>query len=270
MVKQAWHVVGVVAFLLAGVETAAARLSDDDVCLPKALVEHSDIVMLGMYGGSGTAAPYVLPGSNKQADVVAVGGRIGRPTILILAAYEATVWDLSALKDQPLAAVYASGFYPQGVVGTSAEVPVIFRHRASNRGSTDVAAGPCPDLGWPYERPAAMSAAIRVFRSFGKWPSDFYGSYAPFSFLIGNGELPPHAIVPDPTTIRTEGSTSATGFTKQEPGPVGAPANPAFRLGEVRGRRLFHMRWTDRGDVVEVEPELFGEDRYREQISRDD
>ena len=175
-------------------------------CVPQELIDRSDLVLLGMYGGSGTYTPYVLPRTREAAEVVAVAGRLSRPTFLVLAAYDSTIWDLSGLTGQPVTGIYVSSFRGQGVTGVGPDVPIVFRRsQADNRPDPASAHSPCPDLRWPYSRPKAMSAAIRIFRAFGKWPSEYYGSYHPFSFTIGEGPVPTYERIPGPAVVRGEG-----------------------------------------------------------------
>ena len=275
MIDRFWLLAGALASLCCS-SPAAAESSRPDRCLPDLLVRRSDIVMLGMYGGGGVPMPYMLPGSSKPANVVAVAGRMTRPTMLVLTAYEATVWDLSALAGQPITAVYASGFRTQGVTGLPLDVPVVLRHWSPG-GASGSRADPCPDLRWSVRQYQAMSSAIDIRRAFGKWPTDFHGSYSPMSFVIGQARLPFYAAIPDPAAVRTEGIMTFGGPEMQR--LYGPPARilpsveresaEARRQAELDGRRLLHVRSDRRGNVVQVEPELFGADRWREQTSRD-
>jgi hypothetical protein len=235
------------------------------------------MIVLGMYGGSAAPTPYLLPKTRKPADVVAVAGHLTRPTILILVAYEPTIWDLSGVTGRSVSAVYVSGFHSQGVTGVGSNVRIAFRHSQDGNGPDPLSAGnPCPDLRWPYGRPEAMRTAIRIRREFGKWPTDFYGSYAPLSFGIGTGSVPPYARVPDPADVRAEGplvlgdariQAYVASFNRELSASDKAERDEE-RRAERRGRRLLHMRWNKDGDVIVTERELFGADQWRERISR--
>lgn len=249
----------------------AARGPAPGACLPARVIRGSDLVVLGIYGGGGRRIAYRFDGSRQAADMVAVAGRLSKRTVLIITAYEPTIWDLSGLTGRPVAGVYLAGHYAQGVVGLAPATPVAFRQAATYRGPYPGAAdNPCPDLHRAYDRPTAMSTAIRIRQFFGKWPTAFYGSYAPFSFRIGGGPLPPYAAAPEPAAVRSQFPLIPGDADMRRQAEGYDTSVRLHQESELRGRRLLHLRWSRSGAVSTVETERFGEDRWREQISRDD
>lgn len=239
-------------------------------CLPASIIRRSDLVVLGIYGGGGRRVAYRLDGSRRGAEVIAVAGHLARPTVLIITAYESAIWDLSGLTGQPVAAVYLAGFRAQGVVGLAPGTPVAFRQTAGNNGPHPGAAdNPCPDLRRASARPAAMSMAIRIRRYFGKWPTAFYGSNAPFSFRIGGGLVPPYAAAPDIAAVRSEVPPIPGDAAMRQEVERSDRSRAFHEARERRGRRLLYLRWNGRGDVTTVETESFGEDHWRERMSSD-
>jgi hypothetical protein len=112
-----------------------------------------------------------------------------------------------------------------------------------------------------------MSAAIRIRRAFGKWPTDFYGSSSAFSFRIGSGPVPPYAEVPDIGAIRAEGPVilgdakiqSSFARRNRDLSADERAFREEERNAERKGRRLLHIRWNKRGEVTSVEREIGGD-----------
>jgi hypothetical protein len=197
--------------------------------------------------------------------------------VLMLAAYEPTIWDLSGIPAGKIRAVYSSGYYGQAITGLPKLVPIVFRNSAfGNAPDSRAADSACPDLKWPYKGGLAKTAAAEIYRAFGMWPAHFYGSYGPFSFKMGGGKVPKRASVPTPGNVRAEL------LLIPDPLPVwkGLPMPKKYAGRWKRhdrqeaeaardGRRLRHISWDTSGRIVENESELFGRDHGTEQISQD-
>lgn len=272
-----WAMMAIAALAAAG----TARAQDSDMppppapsgpCMPPELTAGTEIVMLGMYGGTSVTSPYRLDERRQQAQVVAVAGGEGMPVILILSAYEPTIWDLSQLPAGRIRAVYANGFYPQAVSGLAESVPIIFR-TAQVVGPGDTGPpDPCPRLYWPYGPKVASWAAARVRAAFGDHAIRFYGSYAPFSFDIDGRPLPKWPSVPALETIRAEAPVLVVDPVKDSYAGTRArwaseARRPRETIRELAGRRLLQIRWRANGDLAGIETESFGLDHGLERIS---
>jgi hypothetical protein len=74
---------------------ASALPAPSALCLPPSLVQGAEIVMLDQHGGRGATSNLNLADSRHPTHVVSVeAGSSGKPVVLIVSAYEPTVWDV--------------------------------------------------------------------------------------------------------------------------------------------------------------------------------
>ncbi len=170
-------------------EVRTAPSADERSCLKVAPEADAKVILLSEYGGRGASAPFNLAGGTHKTHTVAVTGSGREKVILIVAAYEPTIWDLTAVRSR-VTAVIASGHYPQGVSGLPKSTPVRF---LSQTGREFDKTGSCAWLPWAYKglgtvEQMAAAATIAV----GRHPDRYYGGYNPTGFDIdgGSGSAP--------------------------------------------------------------------------------
>lgn len=206
-----------------------------------------DVVVLSMYGGRGVAVPLNVEGAEHDVRAVSVTGNGSKPITLVLSAYEATIWDLSAIKGR-VRGVIASGFYPQAVSGLPAGVPVQFE---SIRPAANVANGgggrsPC-NLGYVHESMYKIQQqADQIKGILGVAPKRWYGGYDPSGFNVDGGEATAPVV---PTgTIRA-------GVTIQRDGLRGGNEGIEQMISEGKLRRIGRAdidAWVTKGGRLQI------------------
>jgi hypothetical protein len=119
--------------------------------------------------------------------------------VLVVTAFEPTIWDLSAVQKR-VTAVIASGHYPQGISGLPKSIPVRF---VSEKGREFGAPSGCAWLPWAYRglgNVTQLAAAARL--AVGRHPDRYFGGFNPTSFDIdgGMGAVP---VGPSISDVRT-------------------------------------------------------------------
>ncbi|MCX8476841.1 MAG: hypothetical protein MT490_13700 [Sphingomonas sp.] len=147
------------------------------LCLPTRTVAGAKIIALGAYEGS-QSTDLVIGGTPHETGVIAVtGSASGPPVVLILSAYEATIWDLRRFPHRRLRAILAYGYYDQAVAGVPGAIPVRFQ----SRGQT----GACGRATYAYKGGRELERlAAAVMEATGRRIDDFQGGYGPSSFDI--------------------------------------------------------------------------------------
>lgn len=86
------------------------------------------------YGGKELVDPSLSAHPPRYADVRVE--KTAKPALLVLSAYEPTVWRIDAVKNANIAGVYLTGYYEQMIVGLPAGIPVgrtHFRFRSEKK-----------------------------------------------------------------------------------------------------------------------------------------
>ncbi len=182
-------------------------------CLPRSVTRDTTVVALGMYGGRGAPTPFSIGGAGYALHTVKVTGRGQGKIVLVVAAYEPTVWDLSAVRGR-VRAVVASGFYSQGITGLDTATPARFTSTAGPSGGVDPGCGQVPYGYGSTAEIERMAAAVRT--AVGGQPRRYFGGYSPTSFDIDGGAL----VVPQPALaadVRAGAPISATGLLGSAP-----------------------------------------------------
>lgn len=167
-----------------------------------------DLVVLSMYGGKGAPVPYALETDDGGAHAVSVSGSGSGRITLVLASNEATIWDLSAIRDR-VAGVMAYGSSPQAVAGLPKSIPVTFQSLARGRGNSSNQ-GDCY-VPYAYEGMYKIQQqADRIKTVTGVHPKRWYGGYSPSGFNVDGGAsvaptVPPASSLRSGVRISTDG-----------------------------------------------------------------
>jgi hypothetical protein len=176
-------VVGALGSTVAPPPAVYAPSSDtigESTCLPVKLSRDAQVIVLSMYGGRGERAYASLTDQGHETHLVKVTGSGRGKVALVLSAYEPTVWDVSAIRDR-VAAVYASGYYPQAVEGLDRRTAARF-NQVVNTGAADRT---CRTLPYAYRYTSEILQMAALAGSIvGRHPSRFYGGYDPDRFDI--------------------------------------------------------------------------------------
>ena len=177
-------------------------------------------------GYRGEPSNLVIDQSGNQAGTLQVAvNKPGGPVVLLLGAYEPTVWTVSWTKETYIAAVLLTGYHRQQITGLPADVPILI--------STYDNRGPC---GYAYvggEGSARLNPLSRAV--FGR-PVDT--AYAAQNGRIEIGRVPAgRGLTTDP------GATSAKDFhLKDQPLPGQAGLDAAVRAGILRNTTPADLR----------------------------
>jgi hypothetical protein len=211
------------------------------LCLPPSLVRGAEIVLLDQHGGRGATSNLNLADSRHPTHVVSVeAGSSGKPVVLIVSAYEPTVWDVSAVDSSRLRAVVAYGFYPPAVTGNAPTTAV--RFGALGRGGDWLGSPGCDPIDLAFSGTGQVGQYSDQVKSvFGVGPSQYFGGFDPSGYDLDTGGLPSAR----PTVRANVEPVLPTGV---RPGVADAPrrAGNAFAAG---GSINTSLRWAE-GQLV--------------------
>lgn len=177
---------------------ATITLDKAEICLPASIAKDRDIVVLSMNGGGGANVPFAIGESGQAAKLVTVSGGSGRDVVLVLAAQNATLWDLRGIKAGRIKAVVAHGAAEQAIVGVGKDVQTEFASQvdlARRFGSESCGVIPAsPDLRQLREM------TIQIRKRFGRSPDRLYAGIQPVAFDL-DGAAPS---VPDSVQVKPE------------------------------------------------------------------
>ncbi|GAA0310782.1 hypothetical protein GCM10009087_21050 [Sphingomonas oligophenolica] len=216
-------------------------------CLPAGITRGAKVVALSVYSSStGQTLPFLLAGSNNNAvHTLTVTGHGSGPVVLVVAAYEPILWDLSAVRDR-VKAVVASGYYPQAVRGVPSDIPVRFASSVGTFNGSET----CARIHYAYDDSAEIQTmAGDTRRAIGVYPRIFYGTYnADRLDMDGPGTAAPRA--PDFSDIRA----SVPLITEDDPSSrARMKMIPAVDERSSGGPRLRIVEWNDAGKIVRDE-----------------
>ena len=167
-------------------------------CLPAKVLRGATVVALGAYRGDGPVQPFKLAGSPYIPNALKVTGQPDGPLVLVIAAYEPVLWDLSALRGQ-VKAVIAAGYHPQAVTGVAADVPVRFSSAINSAGSIEA----CGRIHYADTNLADIKQmAGEIRRATGVQPRWFLGRSTTDHLHIGRSREE-EAKLPLPSDLRT-------------------------------------------------------------------
>lgn len=217
-----------------------ARGENPSRCLPAEVLRGATVVALGTYRGDGPTLPFKLAGSPYALQSLTVTGRTVGPVVLVMAAYEPVLWDLSAIKGQ-VKAVVASGYYPQAVTGVSAETPVRFSSSVNSASGVVT----CGRIHYAdNDLPEIQRMAADTQRTIGVHPRLFYGSYSTGRLHLG-GSASQAAQPLIPPDLRT----AVPIITEDDPNRRSLMSE----LPEADERPIRFVEWDKRGKVVRDE-----------------
>lgn len=145
-------------------QLAGERLS---ACSLPALPPNAEVVAAHTYAGR--PLDKLIDESNHQAGLVDVYVHSDKPTVLLLSAYEPTIWNLHWSESTKLLGVYATGYHRQVVAGAPEGMPVILAgHGAAKEGNCpgrhlkthELAAFSLQAIGHPVEELYALEGDI--------------------------------------------------------------------------------------------------------------
>lgn len=174
-------------------DTATIRL-DAVECLPSAVAQGSDVVVLSTNGG-GAPVPFAIQGAQQQPRVVTVSGGKGAGVVLVLSASQSTLWDLRGIAPGRIKAILAHGSEPQAVIGAEDGVRTEFLDRtARQQGCRSIQPG--VDV-------SRLMEAQRFSRArFGRAPSRLYSGQTAAFDIDGATPKVPASIDVDPAKVK--------------------------------------------------------------------
>ncbi|NIJ22106.1 hypothetical protein FHS95_003817 [Sphingomonas naasensis] len=151
-------------------------------CLPAGLLAGARIVALGAYEGRGSTDLAIGDGPHETGAIAVTGNPKGDPVVLVLTAYEATIWDLRRFPRRRLRAVLAFGHYDQAVAGVPSSIPVRFQRRGQS--------SPCGQTAYAYKGGRELERlAAAVTQATGRRIDDFQGGYSATAFDVDRGAV---------------------------------------------------------------------------------
>ena len=210
-------------------------------CLSAETLRGAEVVLLDQYGGRGAVPTIELAGRRHLTHMVKVESSVtGKPMVLVVSAYEPTIWDVSSVSPDRLRAIVAYGFYPPGITGRSPTTLVRFGELASNpdwRGSVG-----CKPINLAFSGSGQVSRyPDEIRRIFGVGPSRYFGGYDPAGFNVDTGKA---------VTFREGAQTNVDVIL-----PDGAASSPIESWREARpatwsGPVQTSLRWDIDGRLV--------------------
>jgi hypothetical protein len=141
-------------------------------------VEPAPIVAFGIYEGARKIGLRIGEADNATSLVSVSGSRSGENRILLLMAYEATIWDFSEAPTNRINAVIVSGYYDQAVANLPDTVPVIFADRERHV---------CGQPRYAYRGGHELEhAANAIERSTGQELASFNGIYSAHTIVLSD------------------------------------------------------------------------------------
>lgn len=204
-------------------------------CLPSGVAQAAKVIALGTYEGR-RETMFTIDNSPHDVGLVPIGANPeGPPVVLVLSAYEATVWDLRAFPKKRLRAVLAYGYYGQAVAGVPASVPVRFIRRS------EVTA--CGRASYAYEGGRNLEQlAVAVEQATGRKIDDFQGVYSAEGFHLERGSLP------EPGPLGTRDIRSDYTVTIDVVAPKQAGIRQLIDQGAIRVATPADVKWL--GDAL--------------------
>ncbi|WP_158767910.1 hypothetical protein [Terricaulis silvestris] len=154
------------------------RPAPSSACLPRA-VERAPIVAFGAYEGARNLGVRLGDDEHQTTLISVTGSESGDDRILLLMAYEPTIWDFSSAPAERINAVILSGYHNQAVANLPDNVPVIFNMYSDGRTL-------CGRLGYAYEGGPELDHVVNtITRATGLEVESFDGVYAAHSVVFG-------------------------------------------------------------------------------------
>lgn len=148
-------------------------------CLPQHL-EPAPIVAFGAYEGARKLGIRLGQAEHETTLISITGNGFGEDRILLLMAYEPTVWDFTNAPVERISAVIVSGYYDQAVSNLPASTPVVFSSVLARRNI-------CGGLAYAYRGGPDLDEVVRnVETATGLTVESFDGIYSAHSAALGN------------------------------------------------------------------------------------
>ena len=215
---------------------------DADSCLSADTLPGADVVLLDQYGGRGATPAVELADSRHPTHMVKVeSSESGKPMVLVVSAYEPTIWDVSSVSPDRLRAVVAYGYYPPGITGRSPATLVRFGKLAPNtdwRGSVG-----CKSISLAYSGTGQVGRySNEILRVFGVSPSRYYGGYDPAGFNVdtGNAAVSRDSVRLKGDVILPDGAVSSPVASWRKARPPATWSNPVQTT----------VRWATDGSLI--------------------
>ncbi len=221
-------------------------------CLPPGVAKEARIVALGTYEGAGTTSLSMADSNHDVGSVAVAAASSGPPLVLVLSSYEATIWGLSGVPAHRLRAVFASGYYSQGITGVSPRVPIGFAAFRSRGGE-------CGRATYAYEGGAnleKLAATVEIVT--GRRIDAFQGRYRSGGFHIDGGTEPAPPVTIDPSRIRSSTAIGIDALRPRESGIRQLMAEGALRpadTADIAKLTLVLTRASPTGYLAPVRPE---------------
>lgn len=124
------NVVAMAGLLMFSVAASANSSGDNCVFPVDGIPGNSIVLAAGAYGGKDTA--YQIDDSGHQATKMDVlVNKSNEPVLLLLGAYEPTIWSIGKSEDTNIAGVVVSGYHQQKILGLDQDVPVVNASRGN-------------------------------------------------------------------------------------------------------------------------------------------
>ena len=146
----------------AGKKAAEPEPAEPDYsrCSFASLPSEFKVYAIGTYGGLEPVDIDVTGSGHETTKADVVVSDEEKPVVLVLSAYDSTIWNIGRTKNSRIAAVYASGYYKPGIAGLAKETPLRITSFEEQGQTKD---GVCPYF-YFYQEGAAQKTAGKIVR----------------------------------------------------------------------------------------------------------
>ena len=141
------------------------------------LPDDAEVHLVGLYKGQKELDLQLGESGHTTTEVAVVVGRLPRPVILVLSAYDPVVWKIEYTTQARIAAVLVSGHHTQALIGIPRATPHRVLSSEQTRGCE------------PFHAHSAQNAAQeerKIVALTGRGIDKFYGSYAASAVHVGD------------------------------------------------------------------------------------